>query len=157
MNEKLILDACCGSKMMWFDKGNQFTLFCDIREEEHVLCDGRVLSIKPDMKIDFRDMPFPDNHFKLVVFDPPHLKRVGQTSWLAKKYGHLREGWEADIKMGFDECMRVLDLNGVLIFKWSASQITVNEILRIIDAEPLFGHTSGRYGKTIWMCFLKVK
>lgn len=29
---KPILDACCGSKMFWFDKQNPHVEFCDIRE-----------------------------------------------------------------------------------------------------------------------------
>lgn len=40
---KPILDACCGSKMFWFDPQNPLTIFADTQNEEHVLCDGRVL------------------------------------------------------------------------------------------------------------------
>ena len=29
-----ILDACCGSKMFWFDKNNQDTTYMDIRKEK---------------------------------------------------------------------------------------------------------------------------
>ena len=32
---KIILDACCGSRMFWFDKENPLVLFTDIRDEEH--------------------------------------------------------------------------------------------------------------------------
>ena len=45
---KIILDACCGSRMFWFDKENPWTLFADIRDEEHTLCDGRSLKVHPD-------------------------------------------------------------------------------------------------------------
>ena len=31
---KIILDACCGSRMSWFDKENPLALFADIRDEE---------------------------------------------------------------------------------------------------------------------------
>ena len=34
MDEKFILDVCCGGRMMWFDKDNKNTLYCDIREVE---------------------------------------------------------------------------------------------------------------------------
>ena len=88
---KIILDACCGSRMFWFDKENPLILFADIRDEEHTLCDGRSLKVHPDIVSDFTDMPFLDKSFKLVVFDPPHLLKVGQNSWLAKKYGKLPE------------------------------------------------------------------
>ncbi len=63
---KIILDACCGSRMFWFDKENPLTLFADIRDEEHTLCDGRSLKVHPDIVSDFTDMPFLDESFKLV-------------------------------------------------------------------------------------------
>ena len=55
-----VLDPCSASRMMWFDKGDQRALFGDIRDEEHVLCDGRVLKVEPDVIMDFRHLPFPD-------------------------------------------------------------------------------------------------
>ena len=33
----------------------------------------------------------------MVVFDPPHLLKVGPNSWLCKKYGKLPENWQAFI------------------------------------------------------------
>lgn len=82
-----VLDACCGSRMFWFDKQNEDALYMDIREEEAILCDGRQLIVSPDVVADFRNMPFADESFYMVVFDPPHLVRAGENSWLAKKYG----------------------------------------------------------------------
>lgn len=155
--DELILDACCGSKMMWFDKNNENVLYADKRTESHILCDGRTLNIKPDLEMDFTDMPFEDNTFHLVVFDPPHLNKLGTGSWMAKKYGILSPTWESDIKAGFDECMRVLKLNGTLIFKWNENQIKINKVIQIIGVTPLFGHPSGRNGQTIWMTFMKLK
>ena len=155
MSSKLILDACCGSRMFWFDKSNPDVLFADIRTESHILCDDRLLEIKPDLEMDFRNMPFEDATFKMVVFDPPHMKKLGKETWMAKKYGVLSYSWKDDIKLGFDECMRVLEPNGVLIFKWNEAQIKLNQILEIIETKPLFGHVTGKHGRTIWMSFLK--
>jgi len=154
--EKIILDACCGSRMMWFDKDNPLVLFGDIRNESHILCDGRLLEVHPNIEMDFRNMPFEDNKFKYVVFDPPHLNKLGHETWMAKKYGVLLPTWELDIKAGFDECMRVLEPYGLLIFKWNEVQIKLNQVLDIIKTKPLFGHTSGKHGKTIWMAFIKL-
>lgn len=154
-NDKLILDACCGSRMFWFNKKNPKVLYADKRTESHILCDGRKLEIKPDIEADFTDMPFEDNSFKLIVFDPPHLNKLGKNSWMAKKYGVLEPTWETDIKKGFDECMRVLEPYGTLIFKWNENQIKISDIIKVIGVEPLFGHTSGRQGMTIWMTFMK--
>jgi len=153
--DKKVLDPSCGSKMFWFNKNNPDTIYGDIRSESHILCDGRTLNINPDVLMDFRQMPFLDNQFALIVFDPPHLKNLGHNSWMAKKYGILNSTWEKDIKLGFDECWRVLKNEGTLIFKWNENQIPKKKILEVIGKQPLFGHTSGRHEKTIWMTFFK--
>lgn len=124
----------------------------DNRQFEDTLCDNRKLEVNPDVVADFRDMPFEDESFYLVVFDPPHLLRVGETSWMAKKYGKLTDNWETDVKQGFDECMRVLKTNGTLIFKWNEDQIKLREILEVINTKPLFGN---RRAKTHWLVFMK--
>lgn len=155
---KIILDACCGSRMFWFDKKNPNVLFIDKRRETVTAKDRdkvRTIEIKPDIIADFTCLPFHDESFYMVVFDPPHLKTLGETSWMAKKYGKLPENWKAVISKGFDECMRVLKENGTLIFKWNESEIKSSEVLSNIPYKPLFGHTSGRQNKTIWMAFLK--
>lgn len=156
---KPILDACCGSRMFWFDKNNENVLFVDKRSETLTAKDKdkiRTIEIKPDIIADFTDLPFSDESFYMVVFDPPHLKSLGETSWMAKKYGRLTGDWRKMISDGFDECMRVLKPNGSLIFKWSESEIKVSEVLQAIKYKPLFGHTTGRQSKTIWMAFMKI-
>lgn len=158
MSNKKVLDACCGSRMMWFNKQNPDVLFADVRSEEHQLKDRgdiRQLIIKPDVIANFTDMPWPDNTFYHVVFDPPHLNNTGPQSWMGKKYGKLPKDWQTFLKRGFNECMRVLKPNGTLIFKWNETQILLSDVLAAIDAKPLYGHTSGRQSKTIWMAFLK--
>ena len=149
---KKILDACCGSRMFWFDKNNQETIYMDNRELNTELCDGRILNIKPDIMADFKNIPFENNSFYMVVFDPPHLKKVGRESWMAKKYGKLPENWQEELKQGFDECMRVLKPNGTLIFKWSEVQIPLTEVLKCFSVRPLFGN---KRSKTHWLVFMK--
>lgn len=141
--------------MFWFDKGNKKVLFTDIRKEEHILVDGRKLVIKPDMVMDFRKLEFPDRSFKMVVFDPPHLKGVGKNSWMAKKYGKLTENWEDDLARAFKECWRVLEKNGVLIFKWSEKEVRIGQVLKLFPEKPLFGHGTKGSGNTMWVCFMK--
>lgn len=152
INDKKILDVCCGSKMFWFNKNRKDTIYMDIREYEDTLCDGRKLEIKPDIIADFRQIPFNDNSFKLVVFDPPHLLKVGENSWLKKKYGKLGQNWKNDIKKGFEECFRVLESSGILIFKWNEEQIKLSEILKLTTTKPLFGN---KRTKTHWLVFMK--
>ena len=151
---KPIIDVCCGSRMFWFDKQNPDVVFMDNRELEQTLCDGRKLEIKPDLVADFRHIPYPDNSFYLAVFDPPHLIRAGENSWLAAKYGKLGPDWRADLKAGFDECLRVLKPFGTLVFKWNEDQLKLSEILRIFGTCPLFGH---KQNKTHFLVFMKME
>lgn len=162
MKDKHILDATCGSKTIWFDKNNPLTVYMDNRCEN---CTGiwkstknnavRTLSVNPDIIADFTKIPFADNSFELVVFDPPHLKQVGETAWLKKKYGKLPTNWQELIHDGFWECYRVLKPYGTLIFKWSEIQISTREVIKAIGKDPLFGHRSGKAMKTHWFVYMK--
>ncbi|MCS6235609.1 class I SAM-dependent methyltransferase [Shewanella oncorhynchi] len=161
--DKTILDPCSGSRMMWANKVNPSVVFGDIRSESITVTDRshgnkdgtRTIHIEPDTLMDFRDLPFTDGSFKLVSFDPPHLVRAGPKSWLAAKYGKLSDNWQDDLERGFRECLRVLEPEGVLIFKWNETQIKVREVLDLAPIEPLFGHLSGRKGLTHWLVFMK--
>lgn len=156
-----ILDVCCGSKMFWFNRNNPNCLFVDKRLETLTANDisskggFRTIKIEPDLLSDFTSLPFGNDQFSMVVFDPPHLKSLGRNSWMAKKYGRLPNDWKPMISNGFDECMRVLKLEGTLIFKWNEHEIKSKQVLDLIPYKPLFGHTTGRQAKTIWLVFMK--
>ncbi len=151
-----VLDACCGGRMFWFDKHYQNAVYIDIREEEKGHIQGGYNpghEIKPDIIMDFRELGFPDKTFHLVVFDPPHLHNLTETSILRKKYGVLhKDSWKWDLSSGFNECWRVLNDNGTLIFKWNETEIKLKEVLDCFSERPLFGHPRG---KTIWCTFYK--
>lgn len=158
-----ILDVCCGPKMMWFDREHPNVVFGDQRREtitvtdrSHGKQDGtRTLQINPDVLMDFREIPYPDNTFKLVAFDPPHLARAGKKSWMAAKYGKLSDNWRNDLRRGFEECFRVLEPEGVLVFKWNETHVKLKEVLDLAPERPLFGQVSGRGGLTHWLVFMK--
>lgn len=156
MTEQTILDVCCGSRMFWFDKTDPRAVFSDIRAEEHTLCDGRRMIINPDMIADFRALPFDDDSFPVLVFDPPHLERIGEEAWMRKKYGSLdKKTWREDLRTGFKEAFRVLRPHGVLIFKWNETQIPVSQILALTDEKPIIGQRTGKNDKTHWIIFVK--
>ena len=162
--DKFILDPTCGARSIWFQKKHPKTLYCDIRKEDSGFIPDRPnFVINPDMIIDFRDIPFKDKTFKLIVWDPPHLKNLDKKSWIYKKYGSLGPQWKEDLLKGFNELWRVLGDHGILILKWSKSHdnrpkrdITTSELLKILPVKPLFGHPSGSKMNTIWMTFMKI-
>lgn len=159
--KKKILDATCGARTMWFDKQNPHTVFFDKRCEHYdglwKNSPGSTLDVVPDVVGDFTHMPFEDNSFALVVFDPPHLRRIGENAWMRKKYGQLGENWKEMLHDGFRECMRVLKPDGVLIFKWAETQIPAGDVWDAIGEKPLFGHHSGKKSQTFWGCFMKIE
>jgi len=160
---KTVLDACCGSRMFWFDKNDSRAVFVDNRMERHTLPDvsssggSRELVVSPSTQADFTALPFPTASFSLVVFDPPHFERNGVRSWVGLKYGTLRGDWPNTLRLGFAECFRVLRPSGVLIFKWCSDEIPVSRILALTPERPLFGHKSGKNSKTHWVAFIKTE
>lgn len=170
--DKIVLDVACGGRMFYFDKTDQRVLFCDNRTVDTELCDGRKFTVKPDVECDFTSLPFEDESFRLVVYDPPHLlrntgkskmadvygslsERATPTGYQQIKYGALYADWRDMLRRGFAECFRVLEPHGVLIFKWNETDIPVKEILKLSPVSPLFGNRSGKASKTHWICFMK--
>jgi len=156
LDDKFILDATAGFRMMWYDKKHPNTIYIDRRAEcepDHV-CDNRKLEM------------FPDKKFRLIVFDPPHIIRKSPTenSNMIRDYGALRpETWKMELKESFEELWRVLDDYGVLMFKWSNQYIATDEVVALAPCKPLIYQISanhpkkkGSHVKTLWFCFMKI-
>lgn len=159
-----VLDACCGSRMMWFDGKDARAIFMDRDERTYIKdkgtdgTNGRMpIIVAPDVKADFTEMPFPDDSFWHVVFDPPHYtdKSLTPQSCLAACFGMLLPGWEEMLEAGFRECFRVLKPNGTLIFKWCSTEIPLSRVLALAPEKPLYGHRSGKKAQTHWVAFCK--
>ena len=158
---KPVLDACCGSRMFWFDPTDPRAVFMDNRNETHWVMDirggtkGRHIHIAPTVMASFTAIPFEDSTFSLVIFDPPHLTSCGESGWQAKKYGKLPKEWREYLAAGFRECFRVLRPDGTLIFKWNEHNVSVSKILELTPKIPLFGQRCGATAKTHWIVFMK--
>jgi len=85
--------------------------------------------IEADVLLDFRTLSCPDGAFKLVCFDPPHLLHARSCSWMAARYGKLSGNWRDDLRAGFAEFFRVLDADGVLVFKWNETRVPSTDVL----------------------------
>lgn len=161
-----ILDATAGGRGIWLDKEHDNCLFVDCREREPGFTgqEGRTWSIEPDRVEDFRDLPFSDDEFNLIVFDPPHLVQDNGmeqlTGFVTKSYGALHaETWQADIEAGFDELWRVLKPGGTLVFKFADNDIDFSEVLALAPADPLFGTTTKKTSKVEnrWFVYQKAE
>lgn len=159
-----VLDATAGGRGIWLDKDHDNCLFVDCREREAGFTGqpGRTWAIEPDEVQDFRDLPYADEDFNLVVFDPPHLIREDGmeqlTGYITKSYGALNaETWQADIEAGFDELWRVLKPGGTLVFKFADNDVDFRDVLALAPAEPLFGTTTKKTSKVEnrWFVFHK--
>ncbi len=160
MEDKFILDACCGGKHFWLDKNQKNTIYIDIREEDKgYIKDRKNWECKPDLIADFRNLPFEDKKFKLIVWDPPHLKGKKQSGYMTKKYGILNpETWQYDIKKGFEELWRCLDDYGVLTLKFNNFDVKFKNLLEQIPVAPLYGTTTVQKERceTRWFVFMKI-
>jgi len=159
MEEKFILDACCGGRQFWFDKTQKNTIFMDIREVEKGTIEMQPnWCIKPNIIGDYRDMPFRDKSFKLIVWDIPHMLGKKISGIIQTKYGYLdRDNYEEDLKKGFKEIWRILDDYGVLEFKYADVNVPIKQILELFPVKPLFGTpTKKGVNNTFWFCFMKI-
>ena len=161
MEGKFILDACCGNRMMWSNKKHPNALYIDKRVFVQKERQGHqsAIVVSPDIVADFTDLSFlKDNSFKLVVCDPPHLTKLGESGIFCKLYGKLGVDWRIELKKGFSEMWRVLEDYGILLIKWNDYEIKLSEIKKLFPCKPLFFNrkSGSANSKTMWFCFMKI-
>lgn len=158
-----ILDACCGGRMWWWDKNHPLALYMDIHQAEKgsaLKFDGGKRnsspgwSCEPDILASFTDMPFDDESFQMVVFDPPHnVRPSGPRGVNGLMYGALHPDNEQEVlRSAFSECWRVLRPGGSLIFKWAGD---IKRVKPHFPATPIVGTRVPRGLTTWWLTFYK--
>jgi len=148
---EMILDSTAGKRMMWFQKNYEETIYMDIKRE-----------VKPTIVADFRALPFQNEVFDLVVFDPP--QRYYGNGIFYRKWGNLRsELIIPTLYKASRELFRVLKTGQFLILKWCTVAKELNRILTVFPYKPLFGQrTSGKKyyrdtSQTYWVTFQKIE
>jgi len=113
---KMMLDATAGNRMLWHNKSPPNTVFLD-RETR--------LRVPPDVFGCWKKLPFRDDVFDVVLFDPPHhrlfgpksLHKIPQSdSWFGEYLN--RKDFIRDVANAVKEFRRV---GKRLCFKWCES------------------------------------
>lgn len=172
----MMLDATAGNRMMWKNtKTPPNTVFFD--KEPY-------LKIPPDIVGIWERLPFRDNVFDTIIFDPPHYPNFGPNSRHANPKSHSWFGMFGTKKKlvramakGLQEFIRVGKSDVRLCFKWCDTRIeylekttgkwrrrTENPLLWTLlslfyDWKEIFRRTfQSKYGKnnqeTYWITFV---
>jgi len=138
-----ILDLSAGSRSIWFNRLHPSTVYVDIRPE-----------MIPSVIADTQQLPFKENFFDLVVFDPPHVT-CGPRSVMAKYYSSMEaEDIKRLIQLTSNEAYRVTTSTALMAFKWNDHDVKLERVIKLMEGwEPLFGqrvagrtkHRSGTY------------
>jgi hypothetical protein len=146
----MILDAGCGNRAMWLQKNHEQILHIDI--EKH-------LQRKPDLFASNTNLPFPNECFQTVFFDPPFcwnnsthpLFSFPNREKLWKKYPNIREDSYPPQYYGIEryktrsqlvkylyvaqkELYRVLKPDGCLWLRWcNMASMTHHHVLGIFE------------------------
>jgi SAM-dependent methyltransferase len=141
--------------MWWWDKAHPLAVYMDKRVvPAGAAQNNRRWRLSPDIVGDFKELPFEDMSFQLVLFDPPHVIRDECLGNLTIQYGALPRDTEQDeLRLGFSECWRVLAPGGTLVFKWAG---TLDRVKAHFPAEPIVGTRSTAKGISArWFIFYK--
>lgn len=157
-----ILDATTSVKSIWYQKNNPYTVFMDCRKEKMIIPFSRgrhdIVNIIPDIIAKWQHLPFKNESFDMVIFDPPHIIR---NSWIIPApicmiYGMFeKHSWKEDMRLAFVELFRVLKNEHQLILKWDECTNKVDDVFKLTPYKPLFGTRTGQKNNTHWICFLK--
>jgi len=112
--------------------------------------------IRPTVQADMRFLPFRENIFEAVIFDPPHAK-TGLGSWIWRKYG----SWTLyelirTVRSANEEFKRVLKPGGFIIMKiyrqrWPLYKTLLKNFVFFLPIERRTGaYTEKSKRKILW-------
>jgi len=133
----MILDVTVGSRKIycgWDEKLGDDLIGIDNRKgdfsrEDPKLWAKQTVIVEPTVLTDMKSLPFRDNLFDAIIFDPPHTN-ANLDTWLGKYYGSWtqKETIQTLRKVNV-EFPRVLKDNGFLILKVMPKQFPIYRAL----------------------------
>jgi len=162
-----ILDATAGSRSIWYQKNHPFVTFMDKRKvdiwdktKNKKFSSTRRIKVDPDVVSEWKDAPFPDEHFDMIIFDPPHLirKREWSDSSMVTRYGKLyQDNYKQVLQEGIKKLFNILKQEGIFILKWCDTDRSVDEIIKLCPYKPMVGTRTGQGNKNHWILFIKYR
>lgn len=143
-----ILDATAGNRCFYETKESPLIYWIDIEED---------LTVKPDAFMDCRKTNFPDNRFKMIIFDPPQSfgdkknsgifttpnreifnEKWSQYTTKTPRYYGLDKYNSSEELLQFindsqKEFHRILQDDGIIFMKWSEARIKTKDVLRLFN------------------------
>ena len=155
------LDATAGNRMYWPNKNPPLTIFIDKEFR---------LSFPPHIFADFRALPFRDDVFRTVFFDPPHSCSIppwwSDPSMSKKRRGNLASWYgkfenKRDMFSSIDKAQKEFArVARILCLKWSELEISLWKIIPFfnkwnrIQTKPHEGKFKVGKTKTYWITFI---
>lgn len=155
-----MLDATAGNRVMWTNKFPPYTIFLD---KEHDLL------IPPDIVAVHEHLPFRDDVFDCVLYDPPYSTNL--PPWMLNKktrpgsgglawYGLYKTKREMLVSI-YRATQEFLRVSKRLCFKWNEMQVSLWKVLPFFKPwkmiHKLEWKTKMKRGKnkTYWVTFLR--
>ena len=126
----MMLDATAANRMMWKNKNPPNTIFMDKELD---------LRIPPDIFACWEKLPFREDVFDCIIFDPPH--KIGRTKyrgkWANPKDDYLgidisHSKFRTGLYYGTREFLRV---SRRLCLKWNDIELSLHRILTLFPKE----------------------
>ena len=150
----MMRDATAGARMMWPNKNPPYTVFLDRNT------DGPV---PPHIYGDYRRLPFRDDVFDCVIFDPPHAARNKQYkkfNWTNREHPSYY-GWDitkTELLSGIAKAQKeIARVSKRLCFKWGEVDWTLWQILPLFRPWKEINRKLTNAGRvpTWWVTFVR--
>jgi len=120
---KPCLDATAGYRMMWPTKQMEGWVYLDKRPE-----------VKPDLVAMWSNLPFRDNVFEVIMFDPPHLIDRGGMGKIIQKMREKYTTWSRRKDVAptiFKAAKEFSRVGNILILKWYDDKVSLWQLYSV--------------------------
>jgi hypothetical protein len=126
----MMLDVTAGHRAMWNNPHDPNVIFLDQKR-----------TVKPDIVAVWQYLPFKDGSIEGGVIDPPHMLYESKGKPMGfnfkERYGILdRVTWRKDLGAAYEELMRVLEPEGMLLVKWNDNHVSLKRFLSCFSGTP---------------------